>query len=125
MNTESETPRVWQGIRRGVLGRCPHCGQGSLFLSYLKVVTRCSFCALGLEEYRADDGPAHLTILIVGHIFIAPLLFSEFIRTWPTWQVLAIMIPGMIMLSLVLLPRVKGAFVGLQWAVGDRYKRLD
>jgi uncharacterized protein (DUF983 family) len=73
-----------------------------------------------LSQYHADDGPAYFTILIVGHLFIAPILFSSVVRTWPSETVLAIVIPGIIGLSLFLLPRVKGAFVGVQWAVGDR-----
>jgi uncharacterized protein (DUF983 family) len=47
-------------------------------------------------------------------------LFLEFVRTWPVGWVLAIVIPMIVALSLFLLPRIKGAFVGVQWAVGDR-----
>jgi uncharacterized protein (DUF983 family) len=56
----------------------------------------------------------------LGHIVIAPLLFLEFVRTWPIGWVLGIVIPTIVTLALFLLPRVKGAFVGVQWAVGDR-----
>jgi uncharacterized protein (DUF983 family) len=59
----------------------------------------------------------------VGHLVIAPLLFLEFVRTWPVGWVLAIVIPVIGALSLFLLPRIKGAFVGVQWALGDRSGR--
>jgi uncharacterized protein (DUF983 family) len=91
-----------------------------LFSSYLKVATTCSACAHETGLYRADDGPAYFTILIVGHVVIGPLFLLEFVRTWPVMSVFAVVIPTIIALTLLLLPRVKGAFVGVQWAVGDR-----
>jgi uncharacterized protein (DUF983 family) len=114
---------VWSGIQRGALGKCPNCGEGLLFTSYLKVAPTCPSCGHELAHYRADDGPAYFTILIVGHLVIAPLLFFEFVRTWPVAWLMAILIPAIVVLALVLLPRVKGAFVGLQWALGDRSNR--
>jgi uncharacterized protein (DUF983 family) len=122
--TTSFQPRsIWAGIQRGLAGRCPHCGEGRLFTSYLKVAPACPACGHETGRYRADDGPAYFTILIVGHIVIAPLLFLEFVRTWPLGWIFALVIPSIIALSLLLLPRVKGAFVGLQWAIGDRAPR--
>jgi len=91
-----------------------------LFSSYLKVEPRCGACGYELSQHRADDGPAYFTILIVGHIVVAPMLFTNFVLTWPVAWVLGILLPSIVGLSLVLLPRVKGAFVGVQWAVGDR-----
>jgi uncharacterized protein (DUF983 family) len=111
---------IWAGLGRGLRGKCPACGDGPLFSAYLKVATACSACNHEVGLYRADDGPAYFTILIVGHLAIGPMLFLEFVRTWPVGWVLAIVIPWVIGLSLFLLPRVKGAFVGVQWAVGDR-----
>jgi uncharacterized protein (DUF983 family) len=90
-----------------------------LFSSYLKIAPTCSSCAHETGLYRADDGPAYFTILIVGHLVIGPLLFLEFVRSWPLASVFAVVIPAIIALTLVLLPRVKGAFVGAQWAIGD------
>lgn len=107
-------------MRRGLSGRCPACGDGHLFTSYLKVSPDCAACAHPLAQYRADDGPAYFTIMIVGHLVIAPMLLMNFVLTWPVGWVLGIMLPGIVILSLLLLPRVKGAFVGAQWAVGDR-----
>lgn len=111
---------VWGAIRRGLGGRCPRCGEGRLFSAYLKVNPTCPSCALELTQYRADDGPAYFTILIVGHLVIAPMLFTNAILTWPLGWLLGILLPSIVGLTMVLLPRVKGAFVGVQWAVGDR-----
>jgi uncharacterized protein (DUF983 family) len=91
-----------------------------MFTSYLKIAATCPACGHALGEYRADDGPAYFTILIVGHALIAPLLFSEIVLTWPIEWVWTLFLSGIVGAALLLLPRVKGAFVGVQWAVRDR-----
>ena len=65
----------------------------------------------------SDDAPPYFTILILGHLVIGPLLFFRFIWTWPTGLVLAILMPALTVLTLVLLPIVKGAVVGVLWAL--------
>jgi len=76
----------------------------------------CPVCREDFTPQRADDGPAYLTILIVGHL-MAPLLLFVF-ETWrPEPLVMFTTFSlGTIALSLYLLPRLKGAMVGLQWA---------
>lgn len=107
-----------EGFRRGLSGRCPNCGEGRLFSGYLKVEPCCEACGHDLTVYRADDGPAYFTILIVGHLIVAPLLCFSFIWTWNPVLVLALTLPPILLSTLILLPRVKGAFIGGQWATG-------
>jgi len=112
---DSERP-LWPSLRRGFLGRCPCCGQGRLLHSYLKVQDRCDHCGEVYHHHRADDGPAYLTILLVGHL-MAPLLLIVFELYRPEPLVLfAIFAVGCLALSLYLLPRLKGAVVAFQWA---------
>lgn len=120
MENREHQQHVWPGLRRGWGGRCPACGHSKLFSAYLKIVAECPACGLHLSQYRADDGPAYFTILIVGHFLIGPLLFIEAVRTWPVEIISAIVVPVIIVAALLLLPRIKGAFVGLQWAIKDR-----
>jgi uncharacterized protein (DUF983 family) len=83
---------------------------------YLTVRQSCPVCAEPLHHQRADDGPAYLTILIVGHL-MAPLLLFTFTHWRPEPLMLATVFSiGTVGLSLYLLPRLKGAMVGLQWA---------
>ena len=114
---EAEPERdTWPAIRKGLRGRCPNCGKGPLLHSYLKVRDQCPVCGEDLYHHRADDGPAYLTILIVGHI-MAPALHISFVHWRPQPLVLlAILATGCVALSLFLLPRLKGGIVGLQWA---------
>jgi uncharacterized protein (DUF983 family) len=103
-------------LRRGWRKRCPSCGSGPLMSGYLKVRDTCPVCGESLHHQRADDGPAYLTILIVGHI-MAPMILWAFVTFRPDPLVLASMFSvGTVALSLYLLPRLKGAMVGLQWA---------
>lgn len=103
-------------LRRGWAGRCPSCGEGRLLHSYLKVNAACAHCGQELHHQRADDGPAYLTILIVGHL-LAPVLMFVY-STWePAPLPMALSLSaGCIALSLYLLPRLKGALIAIQWA---------
>jgi len=105
------------GLRRGAAGHCPNCGRGRLFRAYLKVRPHCEICAHDNGQYPSDDAPPYFTILILGHLVIGPLLFFRFIWTCPTGLVLAILMPALTVLTLVLLPIVKGAVVGVLWAL--------
>ena len=107
---------VAQAMMRGALGRCPHCGKGRMFGRYLKVVDRCQSCGEELHHHRADDAPPYFTMLIVGHIVIGSVLAVEIAWHPQLWVHLLLWLPLTVGLSLWLLPRVKGAIVGLQWA---------
>lgn len=103
-------------LLRGWRQRCPSCGKGRLFTGYLKVRPACTECGLDLTPQRADDGPAYLTILIVGHL-LAPVMLWAYFEWRPDPVVLsAILATGCVALSLYLLPRIKGALIALQWA---------
>jgi uncharacterized protein (DUF983 family) len=106
-----------QSMIRGASGKCPHCGRGRLFWRYLKVVDVCPECGEELHHQRADDAPPYFTIAIVGHIVVPMLLALELAYQPPVWLHLAIWMPLTILLSLLLLPVVKGSLVGLQWAL--------
>jgi uncharacterized protein (DUF983 family) len=67
-------------------------------------------------HHQADDAPPYFTILIAGHIVIPLLMMTELTFAPPLWLHLLIWVPLTAILSLVLLPSVKGAIVGLQWA---------
>ena len=73
-------PALLRGWRR----RCPCCGQGPMMKSYLKVRSDCPVCHEPLHHHRADDGPAYLTILIVGHIMAPAIIWAFTPRSGPT-----------------------------------------
>jgi uncharacterized protein (DUF983 family) len=107
-----------EAIKRGLLGRCPACGRGPLFRAYLKLYATCRVCGEDLSHARADDAPAYLTMLVVCHFAGAGVLMSD--DLWPgtslTTAILIWLIAAAVA-SLLLLPRMKGAVVGQQWAL--------
>ncbi len=115
----AEKPKrsVFQAMIRGSRGRCPNCGEGKLFRRYLKVADHCPVCHEALHYHRADDAPPYFTILIAGHLLVPLLIASEVLLRPPLWVHAAIWAPVTIGLCLALLPVVKGAIVGLQWAL--------
>ena len=108
---------LWSSLRRGFRGRCPRCGEGKLFRTFLKVDNCCSVCRLDFTPHRADDLPAYLVIVIVGHIMVPTALLIETDYSPPVWLQLAIYLPLTALMSLALLQPVKGAVLGLQWAL--------
>lgn len=103
-------------LMRGFQRKCPNCGNGPMLKSYLKVRDHCPVCKQEFHHHRADDGPAYLTILIVGHL-MAPLLHVVFVHWRPEPLILfTIFAVGCVALSLYLLPRLKGGVVAFQWA---------
>ncbi|MCY4178756.1 MAG: DUF983 domain-containing protein [Litoreibacter sp.] len=113
----SEERSTKRAMLHGWHRTCPNCGQGPLLKSYLTVRDECPVCHEELHHQRADDGPAYITILIVGHL-MAPFLhltFSHIDQPDPL-IVATVFSVACVALSLYLLPRIKGAFVGLQWA---------
>lgn len=103
-------------IMKGLQCRCPNCGKGRLLHSYLKVVDSCSECGEDYNHQRADDGPAYLTILVVGHVIIFFLTTMwEYMR--PSPLTLAITMCSLAaVVALLVLPRFKGMIVAWQWA---------
>lgn len=112
------TPRgVARSLFRGFRQRCPHCGEGRLFGRYLKPVAECPVCTEDLSHQRADDAPPYFTMVLVGHL-IVPLMVTVILLTdLPSWMHLAVWLPLTAILTLALLQPVKGAVIGLQWAL--------
>lgn len=113
----SEERQVWPAVKRGLLGRCPKCGEGRLFRAYLKPVDQCGVCGEDMHHQRADDFPPYLAIFIVGHIVVGAFMSVEQMVTLAMWQHMLIWIPLTGVLCLWLLQPLKGGVIGLQWAL--------
>jgi uncharacterized protein (DUF983 family) len=120
----AEPNRFLEGFIRGLKRRCPNCGEGALYTGYLTVQPTCPVCGNDNSQYRADDAGPYFTILLVGHIAVGPMLFFPFIWKAPIALVLGTTLPVLLVLTLVLLPVVKGAVIGVQWALASRKAAL-
>ncbi|ADZ70269.1 DUF983 domain-containing protein [Polymorphum gilvum] len=108
---------VMQAVTRGMMCRCPACGEGRLFSGYLAVNPVCSTCGEELHHHRADDAPPYFTITIVGHIIIPAMLAVEFLYRPAIWIHMTLWLSLTLILALGFLRPVKGALIGLQWAL--------
>ncbi len=110
--------RSWKrAMGRGFLCTCPACGKGRMFRAYLKVADSCAACGEALHHHRADDAPPYFTMFIVGHIVVPLVLVVE--KLWRPDLSVHFMLWTAVTLALTfaLMPAVKGAIVGLQWAL--------
>lgn len=107
-----------EAVKRGARGRCPACGNGRLFRAYLKVADQCPACGEEFHHQQADDFPAYIVIVLVGHI-VVPLVLAVETRFAPPYWVHFVLWPALVVtLTLGLLQPVKGCIVALQWALG-------
>ena len=108
---------VWRSLGLGFFGRCPHCGEGRLFASFIKTVDHCEVCGEAVHHHRADDLPAYLVIVVVGHIVVGAFMGVEATTNLSLLQHMLIWVPATVVSALALLRPIKGAVVGLQWAL--------
>jgi uncharacterized protein (DUF983 family) len=113
--TPTESVRFWPAIWRAVRRKCSRCGEGKLFRSYLQKVERCRVCGEEFGRIHADDGPAWLTIGIIGHVVVPTALFAETHSQWPLPVSMSVWPLSALALTLAVLPAAKAAFVAAIW----------
>lgn len=106
-----------EAITNGLRCRCPRCGTGRLFYRFVKPVDRCEACGEDLSHQRADDMPAYLDIVVVGHLVVGAFVMVESVTTWPLWLHMALWTPLTLGLAILFLQPLKGAVIGMQWAL--------
>jgi uncharacterized protein (DUF983 family) len=107
-----------QALGRGLRGRCPACGEGRMFRAFLKVADTCAHCGEELHHHRADDFPAYLVIVIVGHILVPIVLVVETEIAPAMWISMTLWPLTALVMALALLQPIKGAVVAIQWYGG-------
>jgi uncharacterized protein (DUF983 family) len=112
MTGGSKFAPVW---RVALFGRCPRCGEGRLYRSYLKVAATCNVCSLDLSKSDSGDGPAVFVIFVVGAVAGGFSLWLQLTFDPPLWLFMSVLISLIAGLSLLLLPVFKGALVALQF----------
>jgi uncharacterized protein (DUF983 family) len=112
-----EKRALGQAMGRGLMRRCPACGTGRLYSGYLKVVSHCPSCGEALHHHRADDAPPYFTVFITVLIVLPAMIMVEQIWSPPLMIQTPLWLITVLVLMLGLLPLVKGAVVGFQWAL--------
>ncbi|MBI1179773.1 MAG: DUF983 domain-containing protein [Alphaproteobacteria bacterium] len=107
-------------LGRGLRGRCPNCGRGRLFLSYLKQADRCGACGEGFDHIHPDDAAPWFTMLIVGLSLIPVMIVAQgTLHAHFLWTILFLSV-FILAVSLVSLPLVKGALLAAFWFYTSR-----
>jgi uncharacterized protein (DUF983 family) len=114
--SEAAQPTLWQALRRGLAGKCPACGAARLFGRFLKPVTCCTACGRDWTIQRADDFPAYLVVLVLGHLLI-PVVVE--VNIWFDVSTVAQMLlwPALATIAaLSMIQPAKGFVIALIWA---------
>ncbi len=117
VETDTSAREITPSLLRGLACKCPQCGRGKLFRAYLKIVDTCPHCSEELHHHRADDLPPYLGIVIVGHVIVGLMLHIEMIWAVSPVVYMATLLPLAVIMSLAMLPSIKGGVVALQWAL--------
>ena len=118
-------PPMMTAIGRGLLGRCPACGQSRLFRGFLRVQPECQGCRAPLGLARAEDAPPYFTILLVGHVLVPAMFMVDRAYTPEAWLMMAIFVPLAALLSVGLLRPIKGGTVGLMMKLNLLKSHMD
>ena len=108
----STEPSVFQAV---LLGRCPRCGQGSLFAGYLTIAKSCPHCGLGYAMFDVGDGATVFVILIAGFVVCGAALIVEVKFSPPYWVHAILWLPLIAILVLGGLRLVKSTLMVLQY----------
>jgi uncharacterized protein (DUF983 family) len=87
-----------------------------LFNGFLTIRSPCEACGNDNSIYPSDDFPPYLTIFVTGHLVIPLFIWTDAAFGPAPWLEAAIWLPATAVISLALLPFIKGATVGLCWA---------
>lgn len=115
--TEKPRRKILPAMLSGAKNHCMNCGEGRIFDGFLATRHACEACGEEFHHHRADDAPPYFTITIVGHIVIPALLIVEVMWRPALWIHMSIWVPLTLFLSLGLMRPIKGALIGLQWAL--------
>jgi uncharacterized protein (DUF983 family) len=112
-------------IARGLLGKCPRCGEGSMFQSFLNLRPRCESCGLDFGFADAGDGPAIFVIMLAGGFVVFAALLTEVLYQPPFWLHAALWLPLILLVTLLPLRMVKGLLIALQYHHKAAEGRID
>ncbi len=101
--------------------RCPHCGSGGIFRTFLELKLHCPGCGLRLERGEDDHFiGAYLLNLIAVELIVAFCIVLFLVATWPTppWNTITYVSASLALLGCVLCyPFAKTTFLAVDLAL--------
>lgn len=118
---QNDAPRpLGPALALALRGRCPACGEGRMFTRFLKPSPACGHCGQAWDQSRADDFPAYIVILLLGHILV-PLMIEVNAALAIPLGLQALLWPGLaILLAVAMIQPAKAAVIAFQWS-----RRMD
>jgi uncharacterized protein (DUF983 family) len=98
-------------------GRCPRCGERTLFAGPVAFASRCRACGLDFAAFNVGDGPAAFLILIVGAVLTAAAITVELVFEATYWVHL-VWIPVGAVLTLGGLRLAKALLIAREYETG-------
>ena len=102
-------------LQTGLRGRCPRCGQGKMFESFLKLKPKCENCGLDYAFADPADGPAFFVMMFLCIPAVAFPLWLELTYNPPTWVHLVTTLPLILLTCIPPLQPLKG------WLIASQY----
>jgi uncharacterized protein (DUF983 family) len=114
--SDAATEDKWRWIlKAGWEGRCPRCGEGHMFKSWLKVTDKCEACGLDYRFAAPDDGPAFFSLCIIAFPLTFLVVWLQVAFAPPVWVHLVTSVPLMLVGCALPLRPIKG------WLVASQY----
>ena len=105
--------------------KCPRCGQGALFGTFLGLRPACEACGLDYAKADAGDGPAVFVIFIVGFVAVALAFIARFAWNMSIPAAFALSAGVAVVVTLALLRPLKATLIALQYANKAEEGRLN
>ncbi len=109
------TDRAPSPYLAAIQARCPNCGKGKLFQSFINFAPACAVCGVSFGKADTGDGAAVFVMFIVGAIVVPLAFVLQFRFVWDAMATLAVSAAAAIALSLLLLRPVKALLFTLQF----------
>ncbi len=111
-------------FKTGLRGKCPRCGRGKFFASYLGVAKSCASCGLSFSFADAGDGAAWFVMLFTCVFGVGSILGIEVAYAPEWWMHVLTAIPVLIIIPILALRPVKGLLLAQQWRTGAEEGKL-
>ena len=111
------TPTSFRTILRRALGRrCPVCGDGEIFASFLRLRRACTSCRWLVEREPGTVTGAMYFVSIITQLFAVFLLALFWIATgWSLGVKIAIAVPLLMVFSILSLPYMRALWVAVDY----------
>lgn len=109
----------------GPAGKCPRCGQGSIFNGFITLKPHCEVCGLDLSFADSADGPAFFVMLLASVPVLGFVLWMILSVGASYWLTALLTLPMIAVFAILPLRPIKGWLVASQYFHKAEQGRLD